>query len=98
MVITVVSMIHDPVVLYGCESWTVKQKNRMKIKAFEYWCWRRLLGISWTDKRTNQSIREELKLDKDLDCQIDKQKLVYFGHVVRAEGLEKSIMFGMDHG
>ena len=86
------------VVTYGCESWTLKKKARAKISSFEYWCWRRLLGISWKDRRTNESITKELGVEPQLVFQIDKQKLSFVGHVCRANGLEKTIMLGMGEG
>lgn len=87
-----------PVLKYGCESWTVRKKDRDKLQSSEYWCWRRLLRISWTEKRTNQSILNELGIEPRLMNEIDKQKLRYFGHIMRSDGLEKAIMLGMGEG
>jgi hypothetical protein len=87
-----------PVMLYGCESWTTRKKERDRINAFEYWCWRRMLRIPWTAKRTNASIKEEIGAPLPLMNVIIKQKLSYFGHVMRSDGLEKSIMTGMGEG
>ena len=87
-----------PVLKYGCESWTVRKKDRDKLQSSEYWCWRRLLRISWTEKRTNQFILNELGIEPRLMNEIDKQKLRYFGHIMRSDGLEKAIMLGMGEG
>ena len=87
-----------PVVYYSCESWTMKGKDRRRIEAFENWCWRRLLRIPWSAKRTNESIRNELLINDHIECKMSELKLRYFGHVVRANGLEKSIMVGMGDG
>ena len=84
-----------PISIYGCESWTMRKKDQEKIKSFEYWCYRRMLGISWTEKRTNLSITNELKLTTSLLQTIHQQQLSYFGHVLRGEGLEATIMLGM---
>ena len=87
-----------PVVCYSCESWTMKAKDRRRIEAFENWCWRRLLRIPWSAKRTNESIRNELQINEHIEHKMSELKLRYFGHVVRANGLEKTIMFGMGEG
>ena len=71
-----------PVVMYGCESWTVKKAERERIDAFELWCWRRLLRVSWIARRSNQSILKEINLEYSLERLMVKLKLQYFGHLV----------------
>ncbi|CAM4846317.1 unnamed protein product [Rotaria magnacalcarata] len=88
-----------PITTYGCESWTLKQADRKKIDSFELWCWRKLLRVSWTDKRTNKSILQEIKPEYSLEASIVKLKLSYFGHIMRRhESLEKEIMLGTIEG
>ena len=72
-----------PVVMYGCESWTVKKAERQRIDAFELWCWRRLLRVPWTARRSNQSILKEISLGISLEGMMLKLKLQYFGHLMR---------------
>ena len=72
-----------PVVMYGCESWTVKKIERQRIDAFELWCWRRLLGVPWTARRSNQSILKEISPGISLEGMMLKLKLQYFGHLMR---------------
>ena len=82
-----------PVVTYGCESWTVKKAERQRIDAFELWCWRRLLRVPWTARRSNQSILKEISPGISLEGWILKLKLQYFGHLVgRVDSLEKTLM------
>ena len=84
-----------PVVMYECESWTVKKAEHRKIDAFEMWCWRRLLRVPWTARRSNQSILEEISPGRSLEGLILNLKLQYFGHLVgRAESFEKTLMLG----
>ena len=84
-----------PVVMYGCESWTVKKAERRKIYAFELWCWRRLLRVSWTARRSNQSILKEISSGYSLEELMLKLKLQYFGHLMRRDdSLEKTLMLG----
>ena len=84
-----------PVVMYGCESWTVKKAERRKIDAFELWCWRRLLRVPWTAGRSNQSILKEMSPGCSLEGLILKLKLQYFGHLMRrVDSLEKTLMLG----
>ena len=84
-----------PVVMYGCESWTVKQAERRRIDAFELWCWTRLLRVSWTAGRSNQSILKEISPGCSLEGMMLKLKLQYFGHLMRrADSLEKTLMLG----
>jgi hypothetical protein len=91
------TLVH-PIMTYGCETWTMKKKDRDRVNAFENWCWRRLLRIPWTAKRTNASIRKQLDINSLLSDYIAKQKLKYFGHVMRGDGLEKAVMIGMGGG
>ena len=82
-----------PVVMYGCESWTVKEAERRRIDAFELWCWRRLLRVPWTARRSNQSILKEISPGCSLEGLMLKLKLQYFGHLMRgADSLEKTLM------
>ena len=82
-----------PVVMYGCESWTIKKAEHQIIDAFELWCWRRLLRVPWTARRSNQSILKELSPECSLEGLILKLKLQYFGHLMkRPESFEKSLM------
>ena len=84
-----------PVVMYGCESWTVKKAECRRIDAFELWCWRRLLRITWTARRFNQSILKEISPGCSLERLILKLKLQYFGHLrQRSDSLEKTLMLG----
>ena len=84
-----------PVVMYGCESWTVKKAECRRIAAFELWCWRRLLRIPWTARSFNQSILKEINLGISLEGMMLKLKLQYFGHLMwRVDSLEKTLMLG----
>ena len=84
-----------PVVMYGCESWTVKKAERQRIDAFELWCWRRLLKVPWTARRSNQSILKEISPGCSLEGMMLKLKLQYFGHLMRrVDSLEKILMLG----
>ena len=84
-----------PVVMYGCESWTVKKAERLRIDAFELWCWRRLLRVPWTARRSNQSILKEISPGISLEGMMLKLKLQYFGHLMRrVDSLEKTLMLG----
>ena len=81
--------------MYGCESWTVKAAERRRIDAFELWCWRRLLRVPWTARRSNQSILKEISPGCSLEGLMLKLKLQYFGHLMqRADSLEKTLMLG----
>ena len=83
------------VVIYGCESWTVKKAERQRIDAFELWCWRRLLRVPWTARRSNQSIQKEISPGCSLEGMMLKLKLQYFGHLTwRVDSLEKALMLG----
>ena len=82
-----------PVVMYGCESWTIKKTECWRIDAFELWCWRRLLRVPWTTRRSNQSILKEINAEYILEGLMLKLKLQYFGHLMRrADSLEKTLM------
>ena len=97
--VCIVKAMVFPVVMYGCESWTKKKAEHWKIDAFELWCWRRLLRIPWTAKRSNQSILKEINPEYSLERQIWKLKLQYFGHLMgRADSLEKTLMLGKTEG
>ena len=86
-------------VMYGCESWIVKKAEGRRIDAFELWCWRRLLSISWTARRSNQSILKEISPEYSLEGLMLKLKLQYFGHLMqRANSLEKTLMLGKIEG
>ena len=88
-----------PVVMYGCESWTIKKAECWRIDAFELWCWRRLLRVPWTARRSNQSILKEISPGCSLEGLMLKLKLQYFGHLLwRADSLEKSLMLGKIEG
>ena len=89
----------SPVVMYGCESWTVKKAECRRIDAFELWCWRRLLGVLWTARRSNKSILKEINLGCPLEGMMLKLKLQYFGHLMwRIDSLEKTLMLGQIGG
>ena len=84
-----------PVVMYGCESWTVKNADHQKMDGFELWCWRRLLRVPWTARRSNQSILKEISPGCPLEGLMLKLKLQYFGHLMqRVDSLEKTLMLG----
>ena len=90
-----VKAMNLPVVMYGCESWTVKKVECWKTDAFELWCWRRLLRVPWTARRSNQSILKEISPGCSLEGLMLKLKLQYFGHLMRrADSLEKTLMMG----
>ena len=88
-----------PVVMYGCESWTVKKAERRRMDAFELWCWRRLLRVPWTARRSNQSILKEISPGFSLEGLMLKLKLQYFGHLMRrTDSLEKTLVLGKIEG
>ena len=88
-----------PVVMYGCESWTIKKAEHLRIDAFELWCWRRLLRVPWTARRSNQSILKEISPEYSLEGLMLKLKLQYFGYLMRrADSLEKTLMLGKIEG
>ena len=97
--VCLVKAIIFPVVMYGCESWTVKKAEHQRIDAFEVWCWRRLLRVPWTAKRSNQSILKEIGPGCSLKGLMLKLKLQYFGHLMRrVDSLEKTLMLGTIRG
>src|SRR5574342_678450 len=96
--ICLVKAMGFPVVMYGCESWTVKKAERQRIDAFELWCWRRLLRVPWTARRSNQSILKEISPGISLEGMMLKLKLQDFGHLMRrVDSLEKTLMRSEEH-
>ena len=88
-----------PVVMYGCESWTIKKAEQRRIDVFELWCWRRLLRVPWTLRRSNQSILKEINPEYSLEGLMLKLKLQYFGHLMgRTDSFEKTLMLGKIEG
>ena len=88
-----------PVVMYGCESWTIQKAEDRRIDAFELWCWRRLLRVTWTARKSNQSILKEISPEYSLEGLMLKLKLQYLGHLMqRADSLEKTLMLGKIEG
>ena len=88
-----------PVVMYGCESWTIKKAEHQRIAAFELWCWRRLLRVPWTARKSNQSILKDISPGCSLEGLMLRLKLHYFGHLMRrADSLEKTLMLGKIEG
>ena len=103
--ITLVTNVHlvkamvFPIVMYWCESWTIKKAERQRIDAFELWCWRRLLRIPWTARKSNQSILKEISPEYSLEGSMLKLKLQYFGHLMqRTDSFEKTLMLGKIEG
>ena len=95
----IVKVMVFPVVMYGCETWTIKKAECWRIDAFKLWCWRRLLRVPWTARRSNQSILKEINLEYSLEGLMLKLKLPYFGHLIwRVNSLEKTLMQGKDWG
>ena len=93
--VSLIKVMVFPVVMYGCESWTVKKAERQRIDAFELWCWRRLLRVSGTSRRCNQSILKEIGPGCSLEGMMLKLKCQYFGHLMRrVDSLEKALMLG----
>ena len=91
--VRLVKAVVFPVVMYGCESWTVKKAEHQRIDAFELWCWRRLLRVPWTARRSNESILKEISPEYSLQGLMLKLKLQYFGHLMgRANSFEKTLM------
>ena len=91
--VQIVKAMAFPGVMYGCESWTIKKAERWRIYAFELWCWRRLLRVPWTARRSNQSILKEINPEYSLEGLMLKLKLQYFGHLMqRTNSLEKTLM------
>ena len=97
--VCLVKVMVFPVVIYRCESWTIKKAEHWRIDAFELWCWRRLLRVPWTTRRSNQSILKEIRPGCLLEGLILKLKLQYFGHLMRrADSFEKTLMLGKIEG
>ena len=91
--------LSSPLVMYGCESWTIKKAKHRRIDAFELWCWRRLLRVPWAARTSNQSILKEISHEYSLEGLMLKLKLQYFGHLMRrADSLEKTLMLGKIEG
>ena len=97
--VCIVKAMVFPVVMYGCESWTIKKAEHQRIDAFELWCWRRLLKVPWTARRSNQSILKEINPEYSLEGLMLKLKLQYFGLLMqRADSLEKTLILGKTEG
>ena len=97
--VCVVEAMVFPVIMNGCESWTIKKAEHLRMEAFELWCWRRLLRIPWAARRSNQSILKEISPEYSLEQLMLKLKLQYFGHLMqRADSLEKTLMLGKIEG
>ena len=97
--VSLVKAMVFPVVMYGCESWTIKKAEHRRIDAFELWCWRRLLRFPWTERRSNQSILKEISPECSLEGLMLKLKLQYFGQLMqRADSFEKTLMLGKIEG
>ncbi|KAF7243851.1 Netrin receptor DCC [Varanus komodoensis] len=97
--VRIVKAMVFPVAMHGCESWTIRKAEHRRIEAFELWCWRRLLRVPWTTRRSNRSVLEEINPDCSLEGHILKMKLKYFGHLMRRkDSLEKSLMLGTIDG
>ena len=97
--VCLVTALVFPVVMYGCENWTVKKAERRRIDAFELWCWRRLLRVPWAARRSNKSILKEISPGISLEGMMLKLKLQYFGHLMgRTDSFEKTLMLGNTEG
>ena len=97
--IHIVKAMIFPIVMYGCDSWTIKKAEHQRIDAFKLWCWRRLLRVPWTARRSNQSILREVNPDYSLEGLMVKLKLQYFGHLMgRADSLENTLILGKIEG
>ena len=97
--VCLVKVMVSPVVIYECESWTIKKAGHCRIDAFELWCWRRLLRVPWTARRSNQSILKEISPEYSLEGQMLKLKLQYFGHLMgRTDSFQKTLMLGKIEG
>ena len=93
--VCIVKAMVFPVVIYECESWTIKKAERQRIDAFDLWCWRRPLSVPWTARRSNQSILKEISPEYSLEGLMRKLKLQYFGHLMgRTDSFEKTLMLG----
>ena len=97
--VQIVKAMVFPIVMYGCKSWTVKKAEHQRIDAFKLWCWRRLLRVPWTTKRSNQSIIKEINSEYSYEGLMLRLKLQYFGHLMRrTDSLEKTLMLGKIEG
>ena len=97
--VCLVKAVVFPIVMYGCESWSIKKAELRIIDVFELWCWRRLLRVPWTARRSNQSILKEMSPEYSLEGLMLKLKLQYFGHLIRrTDSLEKTLMLGKIEG
>ena len=97
--VRLVKAMVSPVVMYGCENWTIRKAEHQRIDAFELWCWRRLLRVPWTARRSNQSILKKICPEYSLEGLMLKLKLQYFGHLMRrTNSLEKTLMLGKIEG
>ena len=97
--VRLVKVMVFPVVMYGCESWTIKKAEHQRIDAFELWCWRRLLRVPWTARRSNQCMLKEISPEYSLEGLMLKLKLQYFGHLMRrTDSFEKTLMLGKIEG
>ena len=97
--VCIVKAMVSPVIMYTCESWTIKKAERRRIDAFKFWCWRRLLRVPWTARRSSQSILKEINPEYSLEGLMLKLKFQYFGHLIqRADSLEKTLMLGKTEG
>ena len=96
--IHIVKTMVFPVAMYGCESWTIKKAECQRIEAFQLWCWRRLLSIPWTTRRSNQWILKEINPEYSLEGLMLKLKLQYFGHLIWTDSFEKTLMLGKIKG
>ena len=97
--VRLVKVMVFPVVMYGCKSWTIKKAEHRRIDAFELWCWRRLLRVPWTARKSNQFILKEISPEYSLEGLMLKLKLQYFGHLMqRTDSLEKTLMLGKIEG
>ena len=96
--VKLVKVLLFPIVLYGAETWTMRKHERRKIDSFELWCWRRVLRVSWMERKTNIWIIENIKPEWTLESRVPKAALSYFGHVVRAGGMEDDVMLGRKNG
>ena len=97
--VRIVKAMVFPIVMYGCESWTIKKAEHQRIDTFELWCWRRLFRVPWTARRSNQFILKEISPEYSLEGLILKLKLQYFGHLMRrTDSFEKTLMLGKSEG
>ena len=93
--VPIVNAMVYPVVMYGCESWTIKKPEHQRIDVYKLWCWRRILRVPWTARKSNQSILKEIKPEYSLKGQMLKLKLQYFGHLIqRTDSFEKTLILG----